>query len=86
MLGEEIVERIRLRLIELQRVPDTQHGDLEWLRLRCDDTLGLTGGDEYRQRLSLRQLKKDVASFHSNFPGLLALDLVEALESVPVRV
>ena len=82
MLADEIVEALRSRLLELEQTPDGPHYDAEWLRLRCEDTL--RGATEHWRSLSLRQLKKDVADFDAEFPGLLAPALVEALEHVPL--
>ena len=85
--SKEIVDRVRARLLALEQAPtpDTPLGDIEWLRLRCEDTLGRYGDDEYWYSLSLRQLKKDVTAFHDGYPGLLDPGLVAALEAVPVR-
>ncbi len=62
------IERLRDRLSELRATEGTPHADLEWLRLRCNDTL------EHDGRLfdaSLRQLRQDVSAFEAEFPGLL---------------
>lgn len=80
------MEALLARLVSLERQPDTPLGDIGWLRLRCEDTLGTHGGDDYWCRLSLRQLKKDAATFNDRFPALLDPDLLMALENLPVRV
>jgi hypothetical protein len=51
--------------------------DLEWLRLRCEDTLSYSG---QLRRDSLRQLKKDVASFVEEFPGILPAAIVDEVQ------
>ena len=53
--------------------------DIEWLALRCNDTLAYTGG---LQRDSIRELKKDAARFVDEWPGLLSPSLLEALGSI----
>ena len=75
----------RLEALENESNPQTPLGDVGWLKLRCQDTLGMHGGDEYWCNLSFVQLKKDVAEFCEEFPGVLDPDLVATLDSVPVR-
>jgi len=78
--AKQIVEALRSCLTVLEKTPGAPRGDAEWLRIRCDDTL--LGGDEYWCKLSLRELEKDVVNFNTEFPGLLAPDLVQALKTV----
>ena len=80
--AKQIVEALRSRLTVLENTPGAPRGVAEWLRIRCDDTL--VGGDEYWCNLSLCELKKDVANFNAESPGLLDPDLVQALEKVAV--
>jgi hypothetical protein len=61
-------------LLKLEKAPGVPLGDVGWLRLRCDDTLGYSG--EY-QLASIRQLQKDVAAFVEEFPGVLPPDLAD---------
>jgi len=68
------VERLRHRLLELEKADGVPLGDISWLRLRCDDTLGY---DKDWKELSFRQLRKDVFNFVEEFPGVLAQDLVD---------
>lgn len=83
-IAKQIVEAVRSRLIVLEQTPGAPRGDAEWLRIRCDDTL--VGGDDYWCNMSLRELKKDVANFNAESPGLLDPDLLQALENVAVRL
>ena len=47
--------------------------DIEWLILRCEDTLRYTGD---LRHASARQLIKDLESFNSRFPGALSQQLL----------
>ena len=81
--AKKIVETLRSRLLLLERAPSPKPlGDIGWLRTRCDDTLR-PGVNEHWRCLSLAQLKKDVTNFNTEFPGLLAPDLLEAVENAP---
>jgi hypothetical protein len=84
--ARKVVEAVRARLAALEREPgpDIPPYDVLWLKERCESTL--RGGNDYWCRLSLRQLKKDVANFDKEFPGLLDPDLLMALENLPVCV
>lgn len=63
------VEDLRLCLARATSTPSTPTLDIEWLSLRCDDTLHrYTGG---LQEASLRQLSNDVMEFNDRFPGLI---------------
>ncbi|APR87817.1 hypothetical protein A7982_13166 [Minicystis rosea] len=83
--ARKVVEAVRARLLELEKEPEAPIGDIEWLSARCDDTLGVYGGDDHWCNLSLRQLKKDVAQFNDEFADLLSGDLLMALENLPVH-
>lgn len=50
--------------------------DIDWLLLRCQDTLRYTCDWDDWRRASTRQLIKDLASFEKDFPGLLPQDLL----------
>ncbi|AUX46618.1 uncharacterized protein SOCE26_081240 [Sorangium cellulosum] len=67
------LQRLRARLLEVLDGPGVPVLDIEWLLLRCDDTLAMEG--DWRQR-SLHQLVKDVQDFNSEFPGYLPDDLL----------
>ncbi|WP_437672528.1 hypothetical protein [Sorangium sp. So ce131] len=66
-------QRLRACLLEVLDGPGVPVLDIEWLLLRCDDTLAMEG--DWRQR-SLHQLLKDVEDFDSRFPGCLPEDLL----------
>lgn len=66
------VERLRDRLLQLEQQDGVPLGDIGWLRLRCDDTLGY---DADWQEASFRQLRKDVSNFIDEFPGVLAEEI-----------
>ena len=72
----QTIERLRKSLLELECSTDSPTLDLAWLRLRCDDTLSLTG---QLQRDSILQLQTDIADFLEEFPKLLPVDLLEEL-------
>jgi hypothetical protein len=74
MVMIETVERLRASLLRLEQMAGAHRLDVEWLRLRCDDTIRFSGES---RRDSLRQLKKDVARFAEEFPDVLPLALVE---------
>ncbi len=69
----ETVRLLETRLRALLESTDAPQVDIEWLQLRCKDTLGFT--DEWQQA-SLRQLQKDVSDFAERFPGLLPSSLL----------
>jgi len=48
--------------------------DIEWLRLRCEDTIRYSGET---QRQSLQQLQIDVSQFVKEFPGLIPTEIVK---------
>lgn len=73
MVTIEAVERLRACLLALERSIDVPRLDVEWLRLRCDDTLRFRG---QMQQDSLRQLQKDVAQFVAEFPHLIPVSLL----------
>ncbi|MGK4001469.1 hypothetical protein WMF31_02510 [Sorangium sp. So ce1036] len=75
----ETVERLRDCLLALERSVDVPRLDVEWLRLRCDDTLRFHG---QLQRDSLRQLQKDVADFVEEFPYLIPASLIDEVKWV----
>ncbi|WP_437840138.1 hypothetical protein [Sorangium sp. So ce1153] len=70
----DTVERLRTCLLALEKSIDAPRLDVEWLRLRCDDTLRFRG---QTQRDSLRQLQKDVAQFVADFPHLIPASLLD---------
>lgn len=80
--ARKVVEAVLAHLLALQgsHAHDAALGDIGWLQRRCEDTLGVHGGDECWCNLSLLQLKKDVAAFNEEFPGLLDAHLVLALQ------
>lgn len=57
-------------------VPDAYH-DLDWLRLRCEDTLSYHG---QLQQASMGQLVKDLAAFNEEFPGVLSPEFLQVCE------
>ena len=75
MITIEIVELLRACLRDVESASGAARPDVEWLRLRCDDTLGYAGQSQWD---SLRQLGKDAAQFISDFPGVLP-PLLEAV-------
>jgi hypothetical protein len=83
MMARKVVETLRSRLVILERAPtpDTPLFEIGRLRFRCDQTIG--SGDDHWRSLSLADLKKDIARFAEDFPGLLASDLLEAVENAP---
>jgi hypothetical protein len=74
MLAIETVERLRSCLLNVEQVAGSPHLDVEWLRLRCEDTLRFSG---QLQLDSLRQLQKDVSQFVEAFPGVIPKGLTE---------
>ncbi|WP_437926233.1 hypothetical protein WMF37_45575 [Sorangium sp. So ce291] len=74
MVTIEAVERLRDCLLALERSMDVPRLDVDWLRLRCDDTLRFRG---QAQRDSLRQLQKDIAQFVAEFPHLIPASLLD---------
>ncbi|WP_437965512.1 hypothetical protein WMF04_38640 [Sorangium sp. So ce260] len=74
----ETVERLRTCLLALERSIDVPRLDVEWLRLRCDDTLRFRG---QMQRDSIRQLQKDVAQFVAEFPHLIPVSLLDEVNA-----
>jgi hypothetical protein len=77
VLAREVVDRLRACLARLEQCPGRRRLDLEWLRLRCEDTLSCAGE---LQRDSLRQLKKDVATFVEEFPGILPGAIIDDVQ------
>jgi hypothetical protein len=73
VLTIEKVERLRSCLLQLEGVAGHPRLDIEWLRLRCDDTMRRAGE---AQRDSLRQLQKEVSQFVEEFPGVIPAVLV----------
>ncbi|WP_163998134.1 hypothetical protein [Pyxidicoccus caerfyrddinensis] len=65
---EEQVQRLADALRQLLKAPAAPVLDIQWLRLRCEDTLGFY---EDLRRASAVQLHKDVADFEQRFPNLL---------------
>lgn len=53
---------------------DVPAGDIEWLRLRCEDTLAYRG---HLRDASVRELVKDVRRFEARSPGLLPRGLLD---------
>ena len=70
----ELVERLRSCLLRLEVAVGGPRLDVEWLRLRCDDTRRFAGE---LQRDSLRELQKDVLRFVEEFPDVIPSGLVE---------
>ena len=79
MFTIETVERLRKCLLALERLADVPRLDIEWLRLRCDDTLRSNG---QLQRDSLRQLQEDVAQFAAEFPDLIPAFLLDEVNKM----
>jgi hypothetical protein len=76
----EWVRAIRDRLEEMLSKPVmTATGDIRWLILRCNDTLGYT---ERLQEPSARQLVKDLMDFDEEHPGVLADDILTMLRDM----
>lgn len=73
------VERLRTCLLALERSTDVPRLDIEWLRVRCDDTLCFRG---QAQQDSLRQLQKDVAQFVAEFPDLIPAFLLDEVNKM----
>jgi hypothetical protein len=59
-LGLEWIQRLVNTLRHLRKAPDAPLLDIDWLLLRCEDTLRYEGE---LQQDSARQLVKDVADF-----------------------
>jgi hypothetical protein len=76
MVRTETIRRLVKHLLDLERRKDAPCLDLEWLRLRCEDTLRYT---DDLQDASLRELKADLARFDARFPALLSHDLLAEL-------
>src|SRR5262245_54781415 len=64
----QAVRGLRAVLRDALQRPDAPVLDLEWLILRCDDTLGYEGNTMIA---SLNQLKGDMRHFSDEFPGFL---------------
>jgi hypothetical protein len=79
MLTIETVERLRTCLLALERLADIPRLDIEWLRLRCDDTLRFGG---QLQQDSLRQLQGDVAQLAAEFPDLIPASLLDEVNKM----
>jgi hypothetical protein len=75
----ETVERLRTCLLRLEQVAGGPRLDIEWLRLRCDDTLRYEGAV---QRDSIRQLQTDLSRFVEEFPGMLPTLLIEEVARI----
>lgn len=73
------VERLRNCLLALERSTDVPRLDIEWLRLRCDDTLGFEG---QMRRSPQRQLQKDVAQIVARFPDLIPRFLLDEMSQI----
>lgn len=58
----------------LLKRPDAPFEDIDWLLLRCEDTLAYQG--ELRDA-SVQQLVKDIRAFEASSPGLLPRGLLE---------
>jgi hypothetical protein len=73
--GSAWVVKVLQHLKQLEAAPHapTLTLDVEWLRRRCEDTLGY---DEDLRQDSARQLRADVAEFDRLFPGLIPSELV----------
>lgn len=69
------VERLRAHLTLAIDTPSTPTLDIEWLNLRCHDTLERYTG--HLQRASLEDLVKDVESSDARFPGLIPESILE---------
>ncbi|QSQ23622.1 hypothetical protein JY651_01145 [Pyxidicoccus parkwayensis] len=65
---EKHVRRLATALRRLLKQRSVLVLDIEWLLLRCQDTLAYEGN---LRQASAEQLGKDVASFEEEFPGLL---------------
>jgi len=68
------ITQLRSYLAALEESDEVPRLDIQWLRLRCEDTLRLSAP---LQRDSIRQLQKDVSNFAGEFPGLIPPALVE---------
>ncbi|MCX4247135.1 hypothetical protein [Paraliomyxa miuraensis] len=66
-------------LLDLERGEGAPSLDLEWLRLRCEDTLRYA---DDLQDASVRELKADFAGFDTRFPSLLSQDLLAELNGL----
>ena len=66
--SEMWLQRLEEALSGIRDAPDAPTLDVEWLLLRCQDTRRMTG---QLRVASTEQLRKDVASFVAQFPGLL---------------
>ena len=62
------VKSLHACLLRLEDAPAVPRFDIEWLRLRCEDTIRYSGET---QRQSLQQLQIDVSQFVNEFPGLI---------------
>jgi hypothetical protein len=65
-------KRLQRALTEAN-IPGAPTLDLEWLLLRCDDTLKYSGADFCE---SATQLMADAKDFLEEFPGVISGDLV----------
>ena len=64
-------------LLRLEDGPAVPRLDIEWLRLRCEDTMRYSGEMQYQ---SLQQLRIDVSQFVKEFPGLIPAEVVKYFE------
>lgn len=71
------VESLRDALVRLAATPTDAHHDIDWLRLRCADTLAYHVD---LQLASMKQLLVDLAAFDGEFPGMLPSDLRQRCE------
>jgi hypothetical protein len=79
-MSTQWVGEIRIALTELlKRREVSPQGDIEWLLLRCGDTVGFEGQWQ-KQHASLCQLRQEVLKFASRFPGLIPGGLLPETE------
>ena len=71
-LQQKQIEHLADALRRLRGNPGSPILDIEWLLLRCEDTIGYQG--ELRQA-SIRQLIKDIKDFDERFPNLIPAEL-----------
>lgn len=69
----DVIVRLQRYLVALEGAEHVPRLDIQWLRLRCDDTIGYRG---QLQVDSMRQLRAEVADFDAEHPGLLPPALV----------
>lgn len=72
----EWVEELLVAFRAAKQEHDILEYDIHWLESRCMDTLRYEGA---QQRLSLRELRKEVAEFDVEFPGIVPSGIREQL-------